>query len=325
MMFSVIRVDAMMNKLKVRRCRSYCHERPKSQKKKVIACFSQGTFHPLFPKEISQNVFRFIGTNTGGETLQESAQIFSALISVNKFAHMHMDDDKRTLRWIKDLSKRFDCMDIDVAKALCTRVARSRCAVQLGFHLGWDFGHSMTERHISALKKCGLDVNFSYDKQYPSPLLQSCNNLRQWPATAYWLLDNGADINICTSEGNNACMLALLKCHYVLLHKLVEHKDFEPNHQNHNGETVLHHYLYRFIDSPDYVPGLGPVINVADECNIITKILARGADPTLANNKKMTPLMIVRSKMMQQEALSKKIAELLEQAVADFEFKKIKS
>ncbi len=322
MICSSVYVDAMMNKLAIRRSRSYRHKRPKIQKEKLIDCSSRGTFHPLFSKEIDLNIFRFIGTNTGGETLKKSAQIFSALICVNKFSSMHMDDDQRTLGWIKDLSKRFDCANIDVARALRTRVGKSRLVMQLGLWLNCYPGDSYLTERIGELQTCGLDVNFSYDKQYPSPLLQCCSDLYNRDVAAHCLIDNGADINICTPDGSNACLLTLLKGRSVLLNKLVEHKGFKPNHQNHNGETVLLAYLYRFIDSPDYVPGLGPVINVADVCNMITRIVAKGADPTLANNDGMTPLMIVRSKMMQQEELRDKIAELLECAVADFELKK---
>jgi len=279
-------MDALSKTVR-RRCRSYNYERPKIQKEKSIVCSSPGTFHSLFPKEIDLNVFRFIGTNTGGETLQESAQIFSALISVNKFAHMYMDDDTRTLGWIKDLAKRFDCTDFDVARALRTRAGKYRAVLQLG-------------------------------------LLQCCNDLASKDSTVLWLIENGADVNICTQERQNVVMLFLNQDDDCvpplvsvngeiedspqrgtvspLLYRLITSPTLDLDHQDNTNNTALHYCLLQHSDQ------------------IFARIrllLERGANPTIKNNDGKTPLDLAKEGKYEPE-----IIELLENAVADFKFKK---
>lgn len=85
-------------------------------------------------------------------------------------------------------------------------------------------------------------------------------------------------------------------------------KDFKPDYQNHGGETVLHLYLRTLIDrreSPDNMI-----------CDTITGILAKGANPALANKDGETPLMIAR--MIKWDVIQKPVVELLEQAAIKF-------
>lgn len=290
-------------------------------KKDLVCYLHQGTFHPTFTKEIDKNILRFIGTNTRGDTLQEAAQIFSALICVNKFTWMHMDNDQRTLGWIKDLSKRFDCINIDVAKALRTRAAKQRRTAQLGLLFNFDL--PKISKNISNFEDCALDINFSYDKEYPSPLLQCCGDAHRKYSAAHWLIESGADINVCTSSGDNACTLALSLGHTRFMKAFIERKDFIPNHQNNKGDTALHYYvghIKRLSECEgDY--------NDDDRCYricvmekpdaTIQGLLKKGANPILVNEAGETPLMIAR--MIKVDKIKETVVELLEQAAIKFD------
>ena len=319
-MFSSVYVDAMMNKLKVRRCRSYCYERPKIQKRDLVCYQHQGTFYPTFPKEIDKNILGLVITNTG-QTLQEAAQIFSALICVNKFTYMHMDDDQRVLGWIKDLSKRFDCTNLDVARALRTRAAKQRRTDQLGLLFNFDLVE--IGKNISNFKGYALDINFSYDKQYPSPLLQCCGDAHRKYTAAHWLIENGADINVCTPEGDNACTLALSRGHTRFTKAFIERKDFISNHQNNKGDTALHYYIgylkrssecnenYYNDEDRRYYIFVGEKHDAS-----IQDLLKKGANPILVNEAGESPLMIAH--MIKVDKIRAIVLELLEEAAIKF-------
>lgn len=244
-------------------------------------------------------------------SLEEAGQCLSNLARTNHFLNSLVNDREATLADIKQLSQQFDRTNLDVARALCTEAGKNRWAVQLGLWINWRRCHNnyKDKKRMDDLKKCWLDVNFSYDKEYPSPLLQCCSDLHNRDGAAHWLIDNGADINMCTPLGNNACILVLLRgLDHSMLNKLVEHKDFKPNHQNCFGATVLHCYLGHIKDAQG--DHFGTI------CSTITKILAKGANPALVNKAGESPLVIAR--MIQREETRKPIVALLEQAAINF-------
>lgn len=269
--------------------------------------------NPQIPAElcpiIKEKIFTIPFFLSQCSSLEEAGQCLCNLAATNRFLNNLVNDCETTLAGIKQLSQQFGDTNIDVAWKLCTQGAQQRYILQNGLQFG-----SFYEKHLNKIKKCGLDLNFSYDKDFPSPLLQCCRNLDRFfmSSIAYWLMNNGGDINVCTPEGKNPCMLLMTSefASRFFTDEFLRQKDFKPNHQDNNGETVLHCYLYSIIDGK-----LGFAFGVM--CSTITEMLAKGVNSTLVNNKGETPLMV--AKRIKEEAVRNPIVELLEQAEIDYQ------
>ncbi len=293
--------NAMMTKMKCHRSRSYCYERPKIEK---ILTY-RGIFHPDFPKEIDMNIVRFIATNTGGETLQEAAQIFNALTCANRFLHDYMNDSERTLGWIKDFSRKFeDCPNILVARMLWTKEARRRYALQESFLVGWTSPGAAKENNFDALKKMGIDLEFSYAGLCPTPFLEAiCWHAPGIYDVKKWLVDNGANVNACTPERKNAFMLLCNDPHDSSreMDLILNHKNFNINHQDNAQNTALHELLRCSI-----------LRRWPTLCEITERLLEKGADPTIKNGKGKTPLDLA------QKIKCEELIDLLQNVAVEF-------
>ena len=165
------------------------------------------------------------------------------------------------------------------------------------------------------LKKIGLDLNFTYNKEQPTALIQaiimhSFNGAR----IACWFVENGADINVLTPRKQNAAMFALMNSDLELMDKIVDHPDFNINHQEIEKYTPLLCCFYH----KNLVMGNRQIDKT--RCphiyNIVKKLLAKGANPLAMSDDGKTPLGLA------QEAGDQPLIELLEKAVADFNLKK---
>jgi hypothetical protein len=245
--------------------------------------------------------------------LKDATVTISALAQTNRFLNKFINDDDKTLALIKQLSQQFDCSHIDVSRALCTNAANNRFALQKAFLVGWNHGFDLIEDDINKLKRMGLDLNFGYCKKCPTALMQTAG----WQEVGYsniavWLIENGADITLCTPVGINASMIALAHNNWPLIDTLLDHPAFDAIHCDIENSTPLHCYFYGLMR--DVVPGLGT--NATPSLRIVKKLLEKGANPTIMNKDEKTPLDLAKESGYQS------LIELLEKATADFNFKK---
>jgi hypothetical protein len=140
---------------------------------------------------------------------------------------------------------------------------------------------------------------------------------------AQWLLENGADPNICLpgdnknavmvflERNNNTAMLVLPNSGIVgikqslatsLLYNLISHPELKLNHQDSHQNTLLHYCLLNYVSA---------IIAT------IRQLIERGANPTLKNNNGKTPLDLAREIINKDKSIQD-IIELLEQAEIDF-------
>lgn len=253
----------------------------------------------------------------GYSCLKDAAISVNALAKTNKFLNKTINEDDKALVLIKHISQLFDCSNIDVARALCTQAANKRYTLQRAFLVGWNYpSWNDVEKDINKLHSLGLDLNFSYKKESPTPLIQAVS----WQEYGYsniacWLIENGADINACKPNGVNASMIALAYYNYKVIDALIDHKDFKVNYQDNNNNTPLHCCLRGLFN--DTFTGLQIQQNRCSPVyETVKKLLAKGANPIVINKDGMAPLgLAVKSQ-------HKPLIELLEKAIADFNFKK---
>jgi len=322
--------------MKCRRARSYCYERPKIEKTNVY----RGTFRPDFPKEIDINIVRFIATHSSAETLREAAQIFNALACTNKFLNDYVNDNQRTLGWIKQLSKRYRCSDIDVARMLCTRAANKRLALQRAFFYSDCNWHNFIISDANKMKSLGLDLDFTYEKEVPTVLLKILlvprysvpiylNILKKSDEIAQWLISNCADINILTSSKfrwndhmwipskQNASLLALRFFNTSVISDLLQHKAFKVNYRDGNKDTPLHCCFYGL---KNHASGQNHCNQGCQQemqrapfiCMIAEQLLEKGANPLAMNRDGKTPLALA------EESGNQLLINLLQKAAVDF-------
>jgi hypothetical protein len=264
---------------------------------------------PSLPVIFKQEIFSWCSAYP---TLKKAARIINTLAHVDTSWNVFINDDKRALQLIKRLSQQYHCSDIDVAKMLCTKAANERFALQRAFLVGWKWGLNKMRSDFNKLKNIGLDVDFSYKNDHPTVLIQTTF----WQESGYdhvacWLIENGADINICTPEGRNAFMIALAKSRTKLIGQLLCHSALDVNHQDIKQDTPLHCCFYGFVQNTFF----GRKINTSrcpEVYKIVKKLLEKGANPLAMNNDGKTPLMLA------QECGYQPVIDLLENAAVAF-------
>ena len=302
-------VDAAMMQRK-RACRSRIghYERPQIEKRLLIPLVYLRPFNPDFPIEADMHLLRFIATNTGGETFTEAARIFNALTRSNKFLVDYMNDPGRVLGWTEDFSRKFEVPNILVVRMLWTKEARRRYALQESLIAGWGSGDMKIKDNFDALKKMGVYLEFSYDCCYPTPFLQTITTHSYgMPVVAQWLVDNGANINACTPHGRNAFMLLCNGYDEWSMNLVLDHKDFNVNHQDNKQDTALHWLVDIFAKH------YHKDISIAR----LKQLLKKGANPTIKNARGATPLQLAYLANYEEELI-----DLLKDAEIDWNSKK---
>ncbi len=88
-----------------------------------------GIFYKSSSPEIDLYIIEHVATNSDGIDFTNTAQGINSLSRTNKFLNYYMNDEKRTLFWIKKLSQQFGISNEFVAKKLCTFAARKQVAL----------------------------------------------------------------------------------------------------------------------------------------------------------------------------------------------------
>lgn len=249
--------------------------------------------------------------------LKDAASVVNNLVQVNTSLNVLINDDKRTLQLIKQLSKSYGYSDIGVTRMLCTKAANSRFTLQKAFFVGWDATQlNNIGSDFQKLKTIGFDLEFTYYHHQPTVLIQAvAKQLNQISVISkvqvgrviHLLIENGADINVFTPDRRNASMLALMSTDQKLMHTFLDHPDFKVNHQDLEQYTPLHCCFYHKCISPLVDPQIDPS-RAPFIYEIVKKLLEKGADPMAMNNKGKTPLMFA------QETGYQPLIDLLEKA-----------
>jgi len=277
-------------------------------------------------------------------SLKEAGQCLCNLASTNHFMNNLINDRTKTLECIKQLSQQFGDANIDVARKLCTKEANNRFALQKAFFQVRSRSFNRVENDINKLRGMGLELDFTYSKGRPTLLLNALSSSkRKWPhpyeyerdAIALWIIENGGGIDAITGSRQqwreshvslpikqNASTLVLRFFHKDLIPVILQHQAFRVNYQDNNNDTPLHCCFYGLISH-------NTGSNVCDRhCTVdgerfpfvyetVRNLLEKGANPTVRNKQDKTPLNLAKQFGYQP------LIELLENAVADFEFNRV--
>lgn len=276
---------------------------------------------------LEQKIFTIPSLCCAYSCLKDAAITINALAKTNVILNKFINQDDNSLALIKQLSQQFDCPNIDVARALCTQAANNRYALQRAFLVEWGCPWDAIKKDINKLHRIGLDLNFSYGKQFLTPLIKvAARQAAEYSNIAVWLIENGADITCCTPDGKNASMIALEALNDRLIDTLIDHPACNVNHQDNNKNTPLHccfrgifSHSFRFDREWRDKKGF-PFVHKA-----VTKLLEKGANPTVINKDGKAPLDLAKELDYQLD-LAKELdhqlfVELLEKATANLNFK----
>lgn len=260
-------------------------------------------------------------------SLDEAGKLLCNLVATNRYLNFVINDQKNTRAYIQYLSDQFGFRNSPTAKRMCTYGSKIVYMNQHGFRSGGYAEQGSTwpkeERcswcgddleYNEELLKFGFNVNWSYDKygsyrNGQNLLLYYCSSARGYFQVIKWLIKEGSDIKaVCPRTGNNACMLTLLGYNSIFLPMFVCHKDFEPNHQNHEGKTTLH-LFFDFINARKE-------LNAKGIYDLVLAMLVRGANPILPDKEGKTALDLANQ--IKEKEIRKPIVELLEKAETEF-------
>jgi hypothetical protein len=217
----------------------------------------------------------------------DAARMINVLVRTNKFLYMLIDNDDFILNWIKELSSRFDCSNMDVAETCCTRAIKNRYLMQMPFSTRCPRGYE--NKYLYNLKQMGLDLEFTYDKNKQTVLQMNIG----FPEFSFvqagkWMIENGADINVIDNRGCNVAMIATCADNTTLLELLLNHKALNIHHQDNKGNTLLHYSIHMFA-------GIGAHWEIDEKSSafmfeMTKQLLEKGANPTVKNKEGKTPL-----------------------------------
>ncbi len=269
-----------------------------------------GYIEPSLPAILKQKIFTISSLCSTCTSLKDAGITVNALVRVDKFLNGFINDDERTLQLIKQLSDEFNETNIEVTKMLWTKAANNRFALQLAFFVGWDgYNFNDIKCHMNRLKRIGFDLDFTYNDQRPTVLIQAMS--KSADKVVGWLIENGADINVLTPGEQNAGMLALMKRNQELIHTFLDHPDFKVNHQDSEKYTPLHCCFYNrciHMGTREIDKTKGTEIY-----EIVKKLLEKGANPIAMSDDGKTPLALA------QESDYQPLIDLLEKAAVVFE------
>ncbi len=245
-----------------------------------------------FPKDIQQTIIFLLSEHTNATTLKDAAHAINSLAQVNKQLNELINDPNFCLQIIKRLAQQFNCSDETAAAALQTAEAKNRLAVQKQFKKLFA-AEKFDEKLFNELykkQKGYVDLNFTYRyTQKPALdfndtlLIIAVSEKNSYSATkVHCLLKTKAiDINYQNKDG----MTALIGCVKAIqstraLEFLCTSPNIKIDLQDKYQSTALHYACWHR--------------NKKDKFEYIKILLKAGADPEIANDLGLTPLIIIR-------------------------------
>jgi hypothetical protein len=302
-------IDAMEIELQSRHRASSCPVKRSQIKRELILkkTLYRGTFHPYFPLEIDEEIVGL--TVTCAKTSPEAGQQCKIFACTNKFLNSCINA-QNTLQWIKDFSRSLEKPNSWVAKEFGTTEAENRFVLQRALLADWDKGAEIWD-DLNLLKKKGVCLDFSYDANFPTPLLQliCCHATFKQDEVSRWFIENGADVNACTPDGVSVFMYLCKRYRTYpprLRDLVIKHRNFNVHYQDSRKNTALHYLVRCGIDNATFRDFF---------YNEIKLLLGKGANPTLKNIDGKTPLHLANKRRTYS------LITLMENAVTDWNAK----
>ena len=259
-------------------------------------------FSELSP-EMQMYVIKLIARTMQASSLAEAAQEINSLARTNHELMGIINDPLFCLKIIKKLSKRFNVDDADAAKALATKEAKRRFAIQQSFiNLCMSpESFEIIQSQLELLLAQGLDLEFTMNNM--TPLIAATQQERVGIVT--WLLAKKANINgankfgitplmCCVGATPMAGIMPIPFANFQVFELLISQPNININQKDlFNGNTALIYALRVNL----------PAI-------FVQKLLNAGADPELGNNYKASPRYFA-SKSSDPEVLA-----LIDEAIA---------
>jgi hypothetical protein len=162
----------------------------------------------------------------------------SILAQTNKTLEKLFNNSENCLFIIKKLSTQINCSNEKIAETLQIKEARNRLYLQKTFlsyckrfaH-PYDDENRTLKRRFAQLKRDNIDFNFTYGNEHHTGLMAALCPVNPEPATAQYLILNGADLYLEDKNGFSAHS-RIFSHHPYIIPFLVEHKKLEPNKKN---------------------------------------------------------------------------------------------
>lgn len=257
-----------------------------SEKKKL-----EITIPCVFLKELSEKsnllILDQMPIKSDGIDLKKILQGINSLAQTNNFLNTFINDKKRTLQWIKELSWQFRISNLDVAAKLCTKAARKRFIVQ-NISL-----NQCSKGNFNIYCKQGFDLEFTYDSKQRTALMGKAYCSEGQPM-ASMLIKKGADVNARDTQNKNSFMLHAEKANWPFICELLRSDDLLVDDQDNDGNTALHYCIMGTL-RPAYKSIFIQAAHQLEPAFVaINALLAKGANPSIKNNENMTPLEYVK-------------------------------
>jgi ankyrin repeat protein len=231
--------------------------------------------------DIQKIVIDFSTNNTTAKTVKEAAQTINALAQTNKKFNILINEPLFSKNLIKNLAIKFDCSHETIAKSLCTQQTKQQLKLQYKLKNLCYTQRNVLPTQLSEFIAQHVDLDFTYNDDLSNKTLLMMSIRRAKNDIFNFLITEGANINNCNTNGLTALALTTeWKIHASYLTQILSHPQLTINQQDKNGTSALLHCLMSRKSHP------------ITSTFIITvkKLLDAGADPELANNDGLTPL-----------------------------------
>jgi hypothetical protein len=204
--------------------------------------------------------------------------------------------EQEHLSLIKKLSIKFELSNEYAASKLPTLIASNILMKQLGFSAmcGTDIRTRITPEQERHIKKCNIDLDFTYGDNCETQLIEACARSTTStysydigkPFVAAWLVKNGADINKSDRQGTTAPFHAIARwddSDKQLIEYFWNHPQFRVNEIGYQrGRTTLISYLAKYLPSKE---SAGYESHYSRKRSFFFRLIQglcnRGADPEL--------------------------------------------
>ena len=230
-------------------------------------------------------------------SFQETAKALGYFAKKDQYLKKIIQKSIRDLSLIKKLSRRFDCSDMFVVHHLSFRESHYRYLMQT-----YLYESHLSKNELSYLKAKGLYLDFTYGGRQETALMGAINSYKNATQPVlqkekiFLLVKNGADINKPNKWGNNPVALALqeYKKEYITL--FLGHSALNACHKDVYGSTLLHRCVYAMLQNFAFRTGKNDAAEREYDFmfDVMTQLLAKGANPTSQDDTKRTPLQFAR-------------------------------